>query len=363
MDAKTKSKALIIGIGSIVVLAVGLLAFWAGRQSIDVDVSDRSQPPTQTNSGSRLIESGYWRLANWMELGPGQSNNPNPGNCAATGFSQTSGHIEPTYECVERPVDPVQQDEEEVETISTEALDRFNVDSKPRAMRVVSSYVQTNASFPYRPTTPGTCRSTRTNRTKDTVRANVDLSSPWAGYSVADNPADQRPEFIGDYDYVISENCGDWVLDLETLADDYGGAFFYEEPLDRFNVDATDFGIRPVNEINYPSQFRYQPASPDTCRYYLANASYSRQTVDRLFNENAVDGVRGSGFGGSLDLGGWYNYGSPVVIVPRNLGYVFIISEGCGDWTRDWVLPRSPRPPPDNNQIFDHPYWTNDSTQ
>ena len=358
MSAKTKSKVPIIGIGVIVILAVGLLAFWVGRQSIDVNVSDQSQPPTQTNSGSRLIESDYWRLANWMELGPGLSNNPNPGNCAATEFSQTSGHIEPTYECVAHPVDPVQQDEEEVEMISTEALDRFNVDSKPRAMRVVSSYVQTNASFPYRPTTPETCRSTRTNRTKDTVRANVDLSPAWAEYLVADNPADQRPEFIGDYDYVISENCGDWVLDLKTLADNYGGAFFYEEPLDRFNVDDTDFGIRPVNKINYPSQFRYQPASPDTCRYYLAGLSFSRKTVDSLFDEHAVDGVRGSGFSGSLDTGGWYNYDSPVSIGPIEPGGTFIISEGCGDWTRDG-LDESPA----NNQIFDHPYWTNDSSQ
>ena len=248
------------------------------------------------------------------------------------------------------PKTPDQADEEVVEMITVEALDRFNIDTKERAMRIISSYAQqVNHKFPYRPTTPETCLAFQTNKPETAPRSELELSEPrFHARGQVDGV------YINTYEYVISEGCGDWVLDTEALAQSYGGAFFYEEPLDRFNSDNTDFGIRPVHALSHPTRFIYRPTSPDECRYYLANASFSRQVVDDLFESSAVNGERRGGYDESTDLGGWYNYEAPVEIRlswPHN----FMISENCGDWVRHNI---DEVPEPDRNQIFDYPYRT-----
>ena len=341
-----KSKARCVAFLVVVGLVIAAVSFWAGR----VSVSEPAPGPavsSQPDSGNRLLAENYWRLANWEQLGPGLITNPDPGNCGPDQFSHLN-HTGPgsDYSCVDRPQpDPDQASEEVVESLRIEALDRFNVDTKTLSMRVVSSYVQPLVDFPYRATTPETCRSTRSSRAADTLRSKVDSDASLGEYF--------RTENISDYDYIISQACGDWVLDLETLADNYGGAFFYEEAPDRFNVDNVGIGVSPVRDSNNLGSFSYQPTTPQTCRYYLSDSSFSRTVVDRLFEENAVDGQRGFGFTQNTDTGGWYNYESPVAIDPANQGYVFIISEGCGDWTRVGV-----ESPPNSNQIFDHPYFS-----
>ena len=229
----------------------------------------------------------------------------------------------------------------------------------PARCGLFSTYVQRNADFPYRPATPETCRTYVSNRVEGTIRANLDLSQPLA----TDSPDSYQSLRLSKWDHITAQDCGDWTLDLAALGERYGGAFFYEEPLDSFNADTVASGIKPVTPANYPSEFRYQPTTPATCRYYLGDSSYTRQAVDKLFDENSRNGVRGAGFGQNLDLGGWYDYGSPVTVGHNISSYTFMISEGCGDWTRDRVVPtRDGVEPPSTNQIFDHPYETDDFT-
>ena len=336
--ANQRGFAIIIAIVVVIAVAVAVIIVAASRGD------KTAEPPTS----DQLIGDSYWRLANWEQLGSGLVTDPNPGNCGPDQFShlETTGPNS-THSCVDRPQVPSQADEEVVESLRVEALDRFNVDTKPRAMRVVSSYVQPTVNFPYRATTPETCHFTWSSEVTETVRGEIDFDNASKYF---------RPERVSDYSHIISRGCGDWVLDIETLANDYGGAFFYQEAPSRFNVDNVDVGIRPIVS-NYPSLFAYQPTSPQTCRYYLADSSFGRAGVNRLFEENAVDGERGFGFAQNTDIGGWYDYDNSPVEISTGHGYTFIISEGCGDWTRAGVDDL-----PDKRQIFDHPYYSSPFT-
>ena len=327
------------------IIIINLLIFWPGSDSTDNGRSAQS-----TNQASRLIESGYWRLADWRQIGPGDGTDPNPGKCdQATEYSEIRGHFDVVYECLKRPTSD--DNEEVVEMIATEALERFNLDDKPMAMRIISSYVVYGPEFPYQPTTPETCRVLGTNRVEDTLRSGDGLAA------VREMPY-RGPLYVSSYDYVISENCGDWTLDLESLKSRDGGAFYYDEPLDRFNADWTDFGVKPAQKMNYPSDFRYRPSTPQSCRYYLVDSSFSRQAVDDMFAENAENGVRQTVWVQNIDAGGWYDYSEPVTVGGDYYGHVFMIAENCGDWVRDDL-----DQPPTKNQIFDYPYESHAYTQ
>ena len=350
-------------IGAVVLLSLGvLIIFLIGRGS------SNEEAITPAIDSPSLDQDGYWRLPDWQNLEPGELTDPNPGRCdPETEYTDTRGHVGATHHCLARP--PAAEAEEVVGMASVQALDRFNLDDKQMAMRIISSYVSPMVSFVYRPETPETCRVYKTYQPEDSNRQTAFGDGETSRFN-------QNSVLVTRGEYVISENCGDWSLDLDDLRINYGPGFFYEDPLDSFNADSTDGpGIQPVIVVNDskltfgldqgfslstdPAVFIYKPSTPETCRYYMADSSYSRQAVDEFFDLNSIDGVRRDRlFIQNTDAGGWYEYSDPVSINPADHGYVFMIAENCGDWTRLGLEDQ-----PDKNQIFDHPYETDDLTQ